>query len=212
MYPAVARQLRRVSLPPLFAVILAAIVLLTGVQAEKLGDRFQIALPLMGMACSVANGQGPEYLLRYGVMFTGLHSVKFGLGDAEINQRPNGGDRGMPSGHTATAVFGASTLLHECAMNSLPMRAAVILAAGFTGASRMDAGAHDIWQVLAGTLWGLACDRALRRHAPSRARVRAQFQRLGRSLANFRRKIQCSVQQLLRLRWPLPPFRPRPRM
>lgn len=202
MYRALAPQVRRLPLPLAFTAILALITILTGPRAERLGDRFQIALPILALACSAVNGNAPEYLLRYGVMFTGLHSAKIGFGDAPFNQRPNGGDRGMPSGHTATAVFGASTLLHECGMNSLPARTAVLLAAAFTGASRMDAGAHTIWQVLCGALWGLGCDRALRHHAPSRRRIRTRLALFGRFMIVQTRKLLCFVPLSRRLRLP----------
>ncbi|SMO39173.1 phosphatase PAP2 family protein [Paracoccus laeviglucosivorans] len=194
-------QSLRSNLPAVVIAVLMGVLLLTGPRAERLGDRFQVVLPLLAWGCQAVNGKGAEYLLRYGVMFTGLHSMKQGFGDAEINRRPNGGNAGMPSGHTATAVFGASALLHDCAMGSAPVRAAVVLAAGFTGASRMDAGAHTIWQVLFGALWGLGCDRALRHHAPSRQRIRIGFKRLRRYLLQSGKKIACHVSLPRRLRW-----------
>lgn len=181
--------------------VLLGVLVLTGPRAERLGDRFQVALPLLAWGCQAMNGQGAEYLLRYGVMFTGLHAAKLGLAEAPINRRPSGGQGGMPSGHTATAVFGASALLHDCAMVSAPVRIAVILAAGFTGASRMDAGAHTIWQVLFGTLWGLACDRALRHHLHLRRRIGMGLRRLGQPLFSVARMIACHVPFAWRLRW-----------
>lgn len=91
------RRLRAMQkLPSIVAGLLLGALLLTGPRAEKLGDRFQVALPLLAWTCQAVNGQGAEYLLRYAVMFTGLHAVKPGPGDAQINQRPNGGDAGMP--------------------------------------------------------------------------------------------------------------------
>lgn len=172
---------------------LLAIFVLIGPKADKLGDHFQVALPLLALGCSIANGDGPEYLLRYTVMFTGLHGTKSALGEAPYNMRPNGSTRGMPSGHTATAVFGASTLLHECAMKSAPARVAVIAAAAFTGASRMDAGAHTIWQVFFGALWGLICDRALRFNTNLRHRARMSLRYSGRRIGLTFRKITCSA-------------------
>ncbi|MTH62774.1 phosphatase PAP2 family protein [Paracoccus shanxieyensis] len=188
-------------LPVTIMAVLVGLLVLTGPKAEKLGDRFQVALPLLAWGCQAVNGHGAEYALRYAVMFIGLHATKQGLGDAPINQRPNGGDAGMPSGHTATAAFGASALLQECAMTSTPVRIAVIIAAGFTGASRMDAGAHTIWQVLFGVFWGLACDRALRHHAPTRQRIRIGFKRLRRQRSQLIRKIACHIVLPRRLRW-----------
>lgn len=163
-------------------VILAAIALVctASLRAERLGDNFQIVLPVLALGCQAANGKGAEYMLRYAVLFTGIHGTKRLLGDAPINVRPSGSLQGMPSGHTATAVFGASTLINECVGGNLWLRTAVIVAAGFTGASRIEAGAHTIWQVLAGVLWGLACDRVLRRNQKGRAMVQGFFRRIRR--------------------------------
>lgn len=116
----------------------------------------QIALPLAGWACAYANGQGVTYLGRYLVLEVGIKGPKFLLGDLPINQRPSGGDMGFPSGHTAAAAFGATGLVRSCLKQSPTAQATVILAAGFTGASRMDAQRHTIWQVLAGAFWGWA--------------------------------------------------------
>lgn len=138
--------------------------------AEKIGSRFQIALPLLAWGCEAMNGSGPEYLVRYLVMFTALHGTKQALGDTPINERPNGGLQGFPSGHTATAVFGASSLVQTCLVGHPVAQGVVLLAAGVTGASRIASGWHDLLQVVAGALLGWGCDRALRR--PSRLRRR----------------------------------------
>lgn len=158
--------------------ILALVLAATEPRAERYGDNMQIALPLLALGCSVLNGEGIEYVGRYLVMFTGLHGTKRALGDAAFNMRPNGGQEGMPSGHTATAAFGASTLVQHCIVGHPAARAAVILAAGFTGASRIDANKHTIWQVLAGAIWGIICDMALRRGSRARAMLRRAFARL----------------------------------
>lgn len=150
---------------------LAGLIVLSGPRAERWGDNFQIGLPLLALGCQVANGKGGEYLLRYVVLFTGIHGSKLALGDAPVNRRPSGSTGGMPSGHTATAVFGASTLIHDCVQDNLYVRAGIVIAAAFTGASRIEASAHSIWQVLIGALWGLICDRALRRSSPLRRRA-----------------------------------------
>lgn len=151
--------------------LIALIIAISGPRAERWGDNFQIALPLMALGCQAANGKAPEYLLRYAVLFTGIHGSKAALGDAPFNLRPTGRLGGMPSGHTATAAFGASTLLHECINENIWVKGAVVLAASFTGASRIDAHAHSIWQVLVGALWGLLCDRALRRNGKGRRMI-----------------------------------------
>ena len=69
-------------------------------------------------------------------------------------------------------MLGASGLVHTCLRNQPLAQGVVLLAAGFVGASRIEAGKHDIWQVLGGALLGWGCERALRRPSPQRERVR----------------------------------------
>ena len=154
----------------IFAVMIAVMVL-GPMDAERIGDRWQVALPLLAWACHGARRQGSEFFLRYAVMFTAAHTAKRALGGTEVNMRPGGGREGFPSAHTSTAVLGASALAHECLKGKPLAQAFVIGAAAFTGASRIEAGKHDIWQVIAGALLGYGCDRALRRPTPLRARL-----------------------------------------
>lgn len=151
---------------PLIVAALALTLLVAPKQAEKLGDAYQIALPVIGLGCAVVNGQAADYALRYAVQWSVVQGSKSALGEAEINRRPNGNWRGMPSGHTATAVFGASYLVHECVTANPWVKGVVLLSAGFVGASRIEARAHDIWQVMIGALVGWLGDRAFRRRAP----------------------------------------------
>ncbi len=146
---------------------------------ERIGDNLQIALPLLAWGCEAMNGNGPEYFLRYVVMWTTLHGTKQALGHTQINQRPNGGIHGFPSGHTSTAVFGASSLVQSCIANQPVVKGVVITAAAFVGTSRVESSWHDIWQVLAGVGLGWVCDRAFRKNAPVRAKIRAMFARIG---------------------------------
>lgn len=164
--------------------VLALVVMLSPWQkdGERIGDNLQIALPLLAWGCEAMNGNGPEYLLRYAVMFTTLHGTKRLLDDAEINHRPNGGLHGFPSGHTSTAVFGASSLVQSCVLDQPVVKGIVLASAAFVGTSRVASTWHDIWQVLAGALLGWVCDRAFRRDAGVRARVRAFFARLGQRI------------------------------
>ncbi|WP_322867722.1 phosphatase PAP2 family protein [Aquicoccus sp. G2-2] len=144
-------------------VVLILVLLVTPPLSRRYGDRLQIALPLLGLGCSVLTGGTGEYLTRFVVMETILQGTKRGLGDAPINVRPDGNLKGFPSGHSTAAAFGASALVHECLRASPPVQAAVIIAAGFTGASRIAAERHDIWQVLAGILLGYLTERLFRR-------------------------------------------------
>jgi membrane-associated phospholipid phosphatase len=162
--------------------LLALTVALTPPVAERYGDRLQIALPVIALACSALTGEAQEFVLRYGVMFLTAHGTKRALGDAGVNDRPHGGSEGMPSAHTSTAVLGASALVNDCLRGSPVAQGTVLLAAGFTGASRIDAGAHTIWQVLAGAVWGWVCDRALRRPSPARRAVAGVLARIWRTV------------------------------
>lgn len=175
--------------------VLALVVLASGPRAEKIGDNLQIALPLMAWACAGARGAagaagaGAEFFLRYGVMFTAAHGSKLALGEAAINRRPDGGARGFPSAHTSTAVLGASALVHDCLAANPLAKAAVLAAAGFVGASRIEAGRHDIWQVMAGALLGYGCERGLR-SPRARARAKGYGRRLAALIwAPLRRKL-----------------------
>lgn len=152
-------------------VLLALSLLVTKPDARRYGDTLQIALPLLGWACAGSKAEGTEFFLRYAVMFFSAHGAKRALEGEPVNQRPNGRDRGFPSAHTSTAVLGASQLVHTCLRATPVGQAVVVMAAGFVGASRIEAGAHDIWQVLAGAILGYGCDRALRRPTRARARV-----------------------------------------
>lgn len=147
--------------------MLAAFLVLTLVatrpDAESYGTTLQVTLPLAGLGCAAASGSLPSYLLRYGGLWVSVKASKRGLGDAEINRRPSGGYRGFPSGHTASAVFGASSLVHACLEHAPLLKTAIVLGAGFSGASRIEAGRHTIWQVLAGAILALAFERGLRR-------------------------------------------------
>ncbi len=152
----------------LVVAVLALTVATAPRDAERIGDRLQVALPLVAWGCSAANGQAGEYALRFVGMWLATHGTKTVLGDAAINIRPHGGGSGFPSAHTSASVFGASSLVHDCVTGNPWVQGAVILSAGYVGGSRMQARAHDVWQVLFGALYGWLFERLLRR--PSRAR------------------------------------------
>jgi membrane-associated phospholipid phosphatase len=179
------------------AVALAVCVAATPRDAERLGDSLQVALPLLAWGCAAANGGAGEFLLRYTVMLAAAHGSKAALAGTEVNRRPLGGDAGMPSAHTSTAVLGASSIVHDCIRRNPAVRAATIMSAAFVGGSRIEADRHDIWQVLAGALLGYGCDRALRRPSPQRRRVAAALQvaaeHLGAGWAVFRQAAAAAL-------------------
>ncbi|MCV6585923.1 MAG: phosphatase PAP2 family protein [Marinibacterium sp.] len=123
-------------------------------RAEKFGDNVQIALPLAGLGCAVATGQGVQYFGRFVLMTTLLHGSKNALGDIPINHRPNGGLQGFPSGHTAASFFGAAGLAQHCLAASPAAQAGVVVAAGFVASTRVAVGAHDVRQIIAGAILG----------------------------------------------------------
>lgn len=171
-------------------------------RAEGYGDALQVALPVAALACAVAGGGAGELVVRYVGTLVVVHGAKNGLGRAPINIRPSGGHRGIPSGHTASAAFGASALVHGC-LQAPAMRAAAVLGAGFVGASRVDAGAHDALQVLAGAGVGVLGERMARR-----ARTRRRIGRALRlALARLRGGVEASGAALWRRRVAVAPPR-----
>lgn len=166
-----ARLIGALGLAHLVLGALAATVLLSEPTSRRYGDNLQIALPALAWGCAATRGGGREFALRFASMFVIAHSSKLLLGDTALNQRPSGGGQGFPSAHTAAAAIGASSLMQDCLRGNAGAQAVVVIAAAFVGASRIEVGAHDIWQVLAGAILGWAADRALRRDSRARRRV-----------------------------------------
>lgn len=167
---------RRVQI--VFAVL--GLIAVTAPSPERLGDRYQVALPILALGCEVANGSGLEYVGRYVVMFIGVHGSKQALGSNPINHRPKGGLEGFPSGHMATATFGATSLMQSCVTQAPVAQIAVALAAGYTGGSRIETGWHSLTQVMAGAIWGIICSMAFRKDTAARRRIAAVLAWIGR--------------------------------
>lgn len=144
---------RKFGLALMLAVLLSA-VLLSDRTVEKAGDNVQLAVPLTGLACAVASGQGVEYFGRFLLLFSIYTSSKRGLGEVPINERPNGGYAGFPSGHMSATSYGAAWLINSCLSGNRLAQGVTVLAAGFVGGTRIEAGAHNVWQVLVGALLG----------------------------------------------------------
>lgn len=155
------------------ATFLVLSLLATERRAEPYGDTLQVVLPVAAWGCSVLTGDAVEYFARYAGMWLTVRATKMLLPE-QYGSRPNGGREGFPSAHTSSAAFGASYLVYSC-LDSPLLRAGAVFAAGFTGASRIEVGAHDIWQVLAGAIWGVLFERVLRRPGPLRSRVARFF-------------------------------------
>jgi membrane-associated phospholipid phosphatase len=168
----------------------------SGPRTEQYGDGLQVALPVAALGCDLLGGGAGALLARFAGTMAVVHGSKNGLGDAEVNLRPSGGHRGLPSGHTASAAFGASALVSRCLEAPLA-RAGVVLAAGFVGGSRIEAGAHDTAQVVAGAAVGVAGER-MARSRRTRERLAAAWSRI----AAVRRRALAVGPALLRTRRP----------
>lgn len=171
-------QLTRVRRVQIVLAVLGLIAV-TAPNPERLGDRYQVALPILALGCEVMNGSGLEYVGRYAVMFVGMHGTKRALGLNPINHRPKGGLEGFPSGHTATATFGATSLIQSCVTKAPVAQIAVALAAGYTGGSRIETRWHTLSQVMAGAIWGIFCSMAFRKDTAARRGIAAGLGRLG---------------------------------
>ena len=158
-----SKALRLMGRVHLVLISLALTVVLCEPTAKRYGDKLQVALPTLAWGCAAMNGAGMEFAARFFAMLAVTHGSKRALGDAPINQRPDGGDKGFPSAHTSAAAIGASSLVYDCISAHPVAKAVVVIASILVGASRIDARKHDIWQVLAGALLGWGADRVLRR-------------------------------------------------
>ena len=145
--------MRQFGMSVMLAVFLGCYAL-SSQSTERVGDNVQIALPLVGLGCALAEGRGLQYFGRFLLMEVLLHGSKTALADAPINRRPSGGGSGFPSGHTTASAFGATALVQGCLATNKGAQAVVVIGAGFVGTSRVEAGAHTIWQVVAGALLG----------------------------------------------------------
>ena len=181
-----------------------ALAALPGQQSLRgYSDRMQIALPMIASGCAAMNRSGSEYFARFVGLMVVVHGTKAALGDAEMNQRPSGSDKGFPSGHTAAAAYGASALVSDCVRGNALIAVPVVLVAAFVGGSRIELGKHDVGQVIAGGVFGWAADRALRRGRPLRDRIGARLllwrQRMSLALSRAWRQLRV-VRRRARLR------------
>ncbi|MEW7006849.1 phosphatase PAP2 family protein [Lentilitoribacter sp. EG35] len=138
----------------IIVVVLAVSIMLTQKRAEKYGDMLQIMLPVLAGACALANGNFGDFATRLGALQLAIHIPKNTLGEIPINLRPSGNTGGFPSGHTASATFGATSLIFNCVQGNVWVKSALVLTAAFTGTSRLEAEKHNIWQVFAGWIIG----------------------------------------------------------
>lgn len=113
---------------------------------ETYGDIAQIAIPAIGGIISIAR-KDVDGVIQLGVGTVVTIGVVQGLKYAVDLDRPNGGRRGFPSGHTAGAFAGASYLHYRYGWKwGLPAYAA----AAVVGYSRVEADKHYWYDVVGG--------------------------------------------------------------
>ena len=119
---------------------------------EQAGDVLAVALPLCAFAATAYHRDG-EGTFEYGKALLTTLGVTYALKYSVDKERPDGSDNhSFPSAHAATAFSGASFLQKRYRMSyGIP----AYLAAGYVGWSRIDAKAHDGWDVLAGAAIGI---------------------------------------------------------
>jgi membrane-associated phospholipid phosphatase len=137
-------------------VLLALTVVATVPDNRRMGSALQIVLPLIALGCAATRGKTLDSLGRFAVLQVGVKGSKHLFGESPISLRPDGGDRGFPSGHTAVATFGAVQVIRHCAPLHPVTNAAAVAAAALAGGSRIESGRHTLWQTMAGAVWGWA--------------------------------------------------------
>ncbi len=121
---------------------------------ESLGTALEVALPLGAAACAYREHRLGSYAAGFAAQTAVAQGLKYGLGDAPINQRPSGGYQGFPSGHTAAAASGATDLAVHCAPGNRAVEIGALIGVAVVGASRVEADKHTVLQVLAGAALG----------------------------------------------------------
>lgn len=136
-------------------------------KVEDVGTVLQYAIPAAGLAATwllqprpeAGNGTGSHWLLMGG---SPRHDLFLAIGRswattatlkyAVDEQRPDGGSRSFPSGHTSLAFTGAEFIRKEYGWG---WGAPAYVAAGFVGWSRVEAKRHYTRDVLAGAAVGI---------------------------------------------------------
>ncbi len=121
-------------------------------KTERVGDVLQLLVPAVayGITHYVNDRDGRmQFTKSFLVTAATTHALKKGI-NAE---RPNGGGRSFPSGHTSAAFQGAA-FIH--ARYGLEYAVPAYVAAAFVGYSRVHAGKHHVNDVIAGAALGVA--------------------------------------------------------
>jgi membrane-associated phospholipid phosphatase len=139
------------------ALIAAALVAATGSAQAKSGvatfsDVAGYGMPVLALGMTLIDGD-TEGMKQLGLAGVTTVALTQGLKYAINADRPNGGERGFPSGHTSTAFFAAGFIHQRYGWHyGIP---AHLLAAG-VGWARGDQDYHNWGQVIAGAALGEA--------------------------------------------------------
>lgn len=123
---------------------------------EQFGTAMKYGLPLAAAACAADQDRLEDFAIRGLLQAALVWGMKSWFDGEPLSRRPSGEGRGFPSGHTASAFFGASDLAGKCFSDKPLAGAAAYGAAGLTGWSRIHAGEHSAPQVWTGALIGLS--------------------------------------------------------
>lgn len=140
--------------PALAAVLLWTVLAAPSARADDIetaGDVLQYGVPAIALGTSVLlrDWQGTRQLLGTAVAAEAwVWTLKWTVDE----KRPSGGGHGFPSGHSATAAFGAAYVHQRYGLlYALPLYGAT----GFVGWSRYHARAHRPLDIVAGTAIGI---------------------------------------------------------
>lgn len=115
-----------------------------------LGDIGQFAVPAAGLALTYYfdDSEGRKlWLKNTGTTILATEALKYSLNSTYLGKRPNGGNRGFPSGHSSAACSGAFFMADRYGWQ---YGAPGLLLAAVTGYSRVDEGYHHWRDVIAG--------------------------------------------------------------
>lgn len=139
------------------AALAASLMAPAAVQAdpvEDFGTVMKYGMPLVAAACAVDQDRFGDFALRGALQVGLVLGLKKTVG-APLGIRPTGLAEGFPSGHAASAAFGAADLASKCADGNGAAQAGLVAAALLASFSRVEAGEHTPAQAAAGTAIGL---------------------------------------------------------
>lgn len=147
----------------------------------QLDDYTQYGPAIMQIGANIGGYKGENkafdqagiFLLGTGIYVVTVQGLKASIKEA----RPDGSEKSFPSGHTATAFFGATVLAHEFQDSHPELVVAGYTLATATGALRIANNKHWVTDVLMGSAIGIASAELAYILYP---KVRTQWQKLNR--------------------------------